>query len=71
MALRRRTTVVLPAGLHRYMRTVARRRHTSLGQLVRSACESRYGRSPGVLALHPLTAQPAQASGHAAVRYLE
>jgi predicted DNA-binding ribbon-helix-helix protein len=41
----KKTTISLPPGLHRRLRTAARRRQVTLEQLVRSVCESRFGRA--------------------------
>jgi hypothetical protein len=39
----KKTTILFPAGLHRHLARTARQQHTSLGDLVRKACEARYG----------------------------
>lgn len=41
--LEKKTTILFPPGLHRHLRSVARRRRVSLGALVRQACEAQYG----------------------------
>ncbi len=43
MELSRKTTILLSPDLHDHLTEIARRRGTSLGQLVREACEARYG----------------------------
>jgi predicted DNA-binding protein len=43
MELTRKTTILLPPDLHDNLTEIARRRGTSLGQLVREACAARYG----------------------------
>ncbi len=40
----KKTTILFPAELHRHLARTARQRGTSLGDLVRKACESEYGR---------------------------
>ena len=45
MALSHKTTILLSAGLHERLQTVARERHKSLGELVREACVKQYGLS--------------------------
>lgn len=43
MALTKKTIVLFPPELHRRLVRVAAERHTSLGELVRTACEREYG----------------------------
>ncbi len=43
MELSRKTTILLSPGIHDHLTEIAKRRRTSLGQLVREACEARYG----------------------------
>jgi hypothetical protein len=43
MELSRKTTILLPPGLHDRLTHLAQLRQTSLGQLVRAACEQHYG----------------------------
>jgi len=43
MELSRKTTILLSPDLHDHLTEIARQRGTSLGQLVREACEARYG----------------------------
>lgn len=43
MELSKKTTILLSPKLHRRLRRLARQHHTSLGQLVRDACEAKYG----------------------------
>jgi hypothetical protein len=42
MALTKKTMVLFPPALHRRLKKIAKERHTSLGELVRSACEREY-----------------------------
>lgn len=46
MALEMKTTILLPADMHRDLSRMAKARKTSLGQLVREACASKYGCVP-------------------------
>ncbi len=41
--LTKKTTILFTPDLHRRLMRVAEQRHTSLGNLVRSACEQQYG----------------------------
>jgi hypothetical protein len=41
--LTKKTTILFTPDLHRRLMRVAEQRHTSLGDLVRSACEQQYG----------------------------
>jgi len=43
MELGKRTTILSPTDMHRFLKELAKANKTSLGQLVRSACESKYG----------------------------
>lgn len=43
MELTKKTTILLPPALHDRLTRLARTRHTSLGQLIRDACEAQYG----------------------------
>lgn len=43
MELSHKTTILLSAGLHERLKTVARERRKSLGELVREACVRQYG----------------------------
>jgi hypothetical protein len=43
MELSKKTTILFPPDLHEHLTRVARERGTSLGELVREACESVYG----------------------------
>ena len=43
MELTKKTTVLMSPGLHAHLTETARARRTSLGQLVRDACETQYG----------------------------
>ena len=45
MELSRKTTILFSTEQHRILTRPARKRKTSLGDLVRSACESEYGTS--------------------------
>ena len=45
MELSRKTTILFSPEQHRLLTRLARKRKTSLGDLVRSACESEYGAS--------------------------
>ena len=40
----KKTTILFPVELHRHLARTARQRGTSLGDLVRTACERQYGR---------------------------
>ena len=41
--LTKKTTILLPPGLHQRLTRLAEQRRTSLGELVRSSCEHAYG----------------------------
>jgi predicted DNA-binding protein len=41
--LTKKTTILFPPGLHRRLTQLAESKGTSLGELVRSACEHEYG----------------------------
>ena len=41
--LTKKTTILFTPDLHRRLMRIAEQRHTSLGDLVRSACEQEYG----------------------------
>lgn len=41
--LEKKTTILLTESLYRHLTRLARERHTSLGGLVREACEAQYG----------------------------
>ena len=43
MELSHKTTILLPADLHRRLTALARERRQSLGELVRDACRRQYG----------------------------
>ena len=43
MELTKKTTILLSPALHEHLTRTARARRTSLGQLVREACECQYG----------------------------
>lgn len=43
MALSKKTTIHFPPDLHERLARLARQRGTSLGELVRMACEQQYG----------------------------
>ena len=43
MELSKKTTILLPPALHERLTQLAEQRSTSLGDLVRSACEREYG----------------------------
>lgn len=43
MELSKKTTILFPPGLHERLARLARQRGTSLGELVRTACEKQYG----------------------------
>lgn len=45
MHLTKKTTILFPPALHDHLARVARQRRTSLGELVRRACEREYGHS--------------------------
>jgi hypothetical protein len=45
MALTKKTMILFPPELHERLTRVAAERHTSLGDLVRRACEREYGTS--------------------------
>ena len=42
MELTEKTTILLPAWLHRHLKRVARRKQVSMGKLIRDACEEKY-----------------------------
>jgi len=42
MELATKTTVLLPRAMHQRLTALAKSRHTSLGDLVRTACERQY-----------------------------
>jgi predicted DNA-binding protein len=44
--LTKKTTILFPPGLHRRLTSLAEQKGTSLGELVRSACEHEYGAAP-------------------------
>ena len=43
MDLSKKTTILFSPELHERLARLARQRHTSLGELVRAACEKQYG----------------------------
>lgn len=43
MELSKKTTILFTTELHQFLLNLARRRGTSLGELVRTACELQYG----------------------------
>ena len=43
MELSKKTTILFPPALHEHLTRVAKERGTSLGELVREACEAVYG----------------------------
>lgn len=43
MELSKKTTLLFSPELHRRLTSLAAKRHVSLGELVREACEARYG----------------------------
>lgn len=43
MELTKKTTILLPPGLHEHLTRTAKARHKSVGQLIREACEIEYG----------------------------
>ncbi len=43
MELTKKTTILFPPDLHSFLTSLAKRRGSSLGELVRSACENQYG----------------------------
>ncbi len=43
MELSKKTTILFPPELHKRLARLARQRGTSLGDLVRAACEKQYG----------------------------
>lgn len=43
MGLSKKTTILFPPELHARLARLARQRATSLGELVRAACEKQYG----------------------------
>ena len=47
MELSKKTTILLSPDLYEHLTRTARARRTSLGQLVRDACEAQYGRVSG------------------------
>ena len=47
MELTKKTTILLSPDLHAHLARTARARRTSLGQLVREACEIQYGHVSG------------------------
>jgi hypothetical protein len=44
--LSKKTTILFPPGLHQRLSRLAGQKGTSLGELVRSACEHEYGAAP-------------------------
>ena len=44
--LTKKTTILFPPGLHRRLTRLAEQKRTSLGDLVRSACEHEHGAVP-------------------------
>lgn len=46
MELTKKTTILFPPALHRHLSRLASARGTSIGHLVRSACEKQYGLVP-------------------------
>ena len=44
MELSKKTTILFSPALHNRLSKLAAQRHISLGELVRSACETQYGR---------------------------
>ena len=42
MELTEKTTILLPAWLHRHLKRVAQRKNVSMGKLIRDACEEKY-----------------------------
>lgn len=43
MELSKKTTILLSPRLHRHLTQLAAARHTSMGELIRTACEREYG----------------------------
>jgi len=45
MELEKKTTILFPSRLHRYLSILAKQKNVSMGFLVRKACEIQYGYS--------------------------
>lgn len=43
MELSRKTTILLSPRLYSMLKSISQARHTSIGELIRSACEKQYG----------------------------